>query len=78
VVVTLGPDGALLRGGGLDRDVRGVAATPVDTTGAGDAVTGVLLAALARTGFYPAALAATLPDAVQEGARATERYGALS
>ena len=78
VVVTLGAEGALLRGGGLDRDVPGVAATPVDTTGAGDAVTGVLLAALARTGFYPAALAAMLPDAVQEAARATERYGALS
>jgi sugar/nucleoside kinase (ribokinase family) len=78
VVVTLGEDGALLRGGGLDRDVPGVAARPVDTTGAGDAVTGVLLAALARTGFYPAALAAMLPDAVAEGARATERYGALA
>jgi fructokinase len=78
VVVTLGADGALLRGGGLDRDVPGVPASPVDATGAGDAVTGVLLAALARTAFYPAALAAMLPDAVQEGARATERYGALS
>jgi sugar/nucleoside kinase (ribokinase family) len=77
VVVTLGADGALLRGGGVDRTVRGVAATPVDTTGAGDAVTGVLLAALTRTGFYPAALAAMLPDAVAEAARATERYGAL-
>jgi sugar/nucleoside kinase (ribokinase family) len=78
VVVTLGADGALLRGGGVDRTVRGVPAEPVDTTGAGDAVTGVLLAALARTGFYPAALAAMLPDAVAEGARATERYGALA
>jgi sugar/nucleoside kinase (ribokinase family) len=78
VVVTLGADGALLRGGGIDRTVRGVPATPVDTTGAGDAVSGVLLAALARTGFYPAALAAQLPDAVAEAARATERYGSLA
>jgi sugar/nucleoside kinase (ribokinase family) len=78
VVVTLGADGAILRGGGIDRTVRGVPATPVDTTGAGDAVTGVLLAGLARTGFYPAALAAQLPDAVAEAARATERYGALA
>jgi fructokinase len=78
VVVTLGADGALLRGGGLDRAVRGVPAKPVDATGAGDAVTGVLLAALARTGFYPAALAAMLPDAMTEAARATERYGALA
>jgi fructokinase len=77
VVVTLGADGALLRGGGLDRAVPGVRATPVDATGAGDAVTGVLIAALARTGFYPAALAAMLPDAMAEAARATERYGAL-
>jgi sugar/nucleoside kinase (ribokinase family) len=78
VVVTRGAEGALLRGGGLDRTVPGVPARPVDATGAGDAVTGVLLAALARTGFYPAALAAMLPDAVAEGARAVERYGALS
>jgi sugar/nucleoside kinase (ribokinase family) len=77
VVVTLGAGGALLRGGGLDRAVPGVRATPVDATGAGDAVTGVLIAALARTGFYPAALAAMLPDAMAEAARATERYGAL-
>lgn len=78
VVVTLGADGALLRGGGFDRDVPAVPATPVDATGAGDAVTGVLLAALARTGFYAAALAAMLPDAMAEAARATERFGALS
>ena len=77
VVVTLGADGALLRGGGLDRAVPGVRATPVDATGAGDAVTGVLIAALARTGFYPAALAAMLPDAMAAAARSTERYGAL-
>jgi sugar/nucleoside kinase (ribokinase family) len=77
VVVTLGADGALLRGGGLDRDARGVPARPVDATGAGDAVTGVLISALARTGFYPAALAAMLPDAMAAAARATERYGAL-
>lgn len=78
VVVTLGAQGAILRGGGLDRAVPGVPARPVNTTGAGDAVTGVLLAALGRTGFYPAALAAMLPDAVEAGARATERHGAVS
>lgn len=77
VVITRGPEGALLRGGDVDRDVRGAPATPVAATGAGAAVTGVLLAALARTGFYPAALAAMLPDAVAAGARATERFAAL-
>jgi sugar/nucleoside kinase (ribokinase family) len=76
-VVTLDDGGAVLRGGGLDRDVPSVPAVPVDTTGAGDVVAGVLIAALGRTGFYPAALAAMLPDAVAEAARATERYGSL-
>jgi fructokinase len=77
VVVTLGADGALLRGGGVDRDVRAVPVSAVAATGAGAAVTGVLLAALSRTGFYPAALAAMLPDAMQEGARAVGRFTAL-
>jgi fructokinase len=78
VVVTLGADGALLRGSGLDRHVPGAQAHAVDLTGAGDVVTGVLLAALARTGFYPAAMAAMLPDAMAQAARATERYGAFA
>lgn len=77
VVVTCGADGAILRGGGLRVDVPGVAARVVDTTGAGDAVTGVLLARLAASGFYPPALAAALGEAVAAGAAATERWGAL-
>lgn len=78
VVVTLGADGALLRGPGLRLDVPGVPARPVDATGAGDAVTGVLLARLALADFYPSALAAALPEAVEAGARATERWGAVA
>lgn len=77
VVVTCGADGALLRGGGIKLDVPGVPARVVDTTGAGDAVTGVLLARLAASGFYPAAMAAALPDAVAAGAAVTEVFGAL-
>lgn len=77
VVVTLGAGGALLRGGRLDRDVPGVPARPVDTTGAGDAVTGALVAALSAAGWYPPALAAALPGAVAAGARVTERWGAV-
>lgn len=77
VVITLGADGALLRGTGLRLDVPGVAARAVDTTGAGDTVTGVLLARLAGSGFYPSAMAAALPEAVTAAARVTEHFGAL-
>jgi fructokinase len=75
-VVTLGADGALLRGEAR-ADAAGVAARVVDTTGAGDAVTGVLLAALAASGFDPAAAAEALPRAVTVAARSTEAYGAV-
>ncbi|MCW2996754.1 MAG: PfkB domain protein [Solirubrobacterales bacterium] len=77
VVITCGADGAILRGGGLRLDVPGVPARVVDTTGAGDAVTGVLLARLAASGFYAPAMAAALPEAIAAGAAATERWGAL-
>ncbi|MBI5103441.1 MAG: hypothetical protein HZB46_00345, partial [Solirubrobacterales bacterium] len=75
-VVKLGEGGAILRGGGMRLEVPGVAAAPVDRTGAGDVVTGVVLAGLAATGFYPAAIGAALPQAVEAAARATERWGA--
>lgn len=76
VVITLGPDGAMLRG--AERaDAPGVAAKVVNTTGAGDAFAGALLAALSQTGFYGPALAAALRGAVAAGAAATERWGAL-
>jgi len=79
VVVTLGADGALLRGeGGLRADVPGVPAEPVSATGAGDAVTAALVARLAASRYYPPALAAALPEAVAAGARATETLGALA
>ena len=76
VVVTLGPDGALLRGKGRAH-APGRPARVVSTVGAGDAFTGVLLAHLARAGFDPAAAPAALPEAVRESARATERWGAV-
>ena len=78
VVVTLGADGALLRGAGGPRDVPGVAASPVDTTGAGDAVSGVLLARMGDAGFDPGALPDALADAVAAAARVTEHYGAVA
>lgn len=75
-VVTLGADGALARGA-ASADAPGVRAEVVDTTGAGDAVNGVLVAALAASGFDPHAAADALPVAVATAARSTEAYGAV-
>jgi fructokinase len=47
------------------------------TVGAGDVLTGVLLARLANSGFYPAAAAAAVPEAVAQSSLACERWGAL-
>jgi fructokinase len=76
VVVTLGADGAILRGA-LKADVSGVPARVRSTVGAGDALMGVLLARLSLADFYAPALAAALPEAVAEAGRATERWGAV-
>lgn len=76
VVVTLGPEGALLRGA-ASADAPGAPADAIDTTGAGDVVTGVLVAALATNAFSPEAAAAALPAAVATAARATESWGAI-
>ena len=76
VVITLGAQGAILRGE-LRAATGGVPAKVVDATGAGDAFFGVLVARLAASDFYPPVLAAALPDAAREAARATERWGAV-
>jgi sugar/nucleoside kinase (ribokinase family) len=76
VVITLGAEGAMLRGE-LHADALGVPATVRSTMGAGDVFTGVLLARLARSGYYPPAVAAALAEAVHEGARACEHWGAI-
>jgi fructokinase len=76
VVITLGFEGAMLRGE-MRLDVAGVPTTVVSTIGAGDVLTGILLARLATTAFYPPAVAASLPEAVAQAARACERWGAL-
>jgi sugar/nucleoside kinase (ribokinase family) len=76
VIVTLGPDGAILRGS-LRATVPGVPCRPVNTAGAGDTLTGTLLARLALSDFYPSSVAAGLPDAMQAAARACERWGAV-
>jgi len=76
VVVTLGDEGAILRGE-LRADAFGVPAQVVSTLGAGDVFTGTLLARLALSDFYPPAVAAGLRDAVAAAARACERWGAV-
>lgn len=76
-VVTRGARGAVVRGGGMKLDMPGEPAHPISTVGAGDVFMGTVIAGLAATKFYPPAIAAALRDAVVEGARATERWGAL-
>lgn len=75
-LVTLGAGGAVLRGE-VDADVPGVAARVISTVGAGDVLTGILLARLALGGFDPSVLPGALAEAVEQSARACERWGAL-
>lgn len=76
VVVTLGADGALLAGDDWHH-TPSVESAVRSTVGAGDALTGVLVAALTRNAYDPSSLVEALPTAVAEGARATERWGAV-
>jgi sugar/nucleoside kinase (ribokinase family) len=76
VVLTLGPDGAILRGARrADASADDVAV--LSSVGAGDVLTGTLLARLALSGFYPSAVAAALREAVAAAAGACARWGAL-
>jgi len=76
VVLTLGADGAILRGE-LRGDVRAAPAHVISTIGAGDSFNGTLLARLALSDFYPPALAAALPEAALRAGEVCERWGAL-
>ncbi|MFG3076961.1 carbohydrate kinase family protein [Streptomyces sp. NPDC048225] len=72
VVAKLGADGALVaRSGAVSARVAAVAASPRDSTGAGDAFTGAFLAAL-LTGAAPEEAATA---GCRAGARAVERVG---
>jgi sugar/nucleoside kinase (ribokinase family) len=79
VVITLGPDGVILRGdGGLRINAPAVSpARVLSTVGAGDALTGTLLARLALAGFYAPAAAAALDEAVATAAAVCEHWGSL-
>ncbi len=76
VVLTLGADGAILRGA-LELDVPSAPCRVLNTAGAGDVLTGTLLAALARGQLAPTAVMAALPEAVAAAGRACERWGAV-
>jgi fructokinase len=76
VVISLGARGAMLRGA-YQEDVPGVPASLISTIGAGDAMTAMLVARLAATGFYEPVIASALRDAVVAGAEACERWGAI-
>jgi fructokinase len=79
VVLTLGPDGVIVRspsGRGFSGRVRAV---PVRSAiGAGDAFTGTVLAAVGRDrgDEVEAAIRAALPEAIRTAARACETWGA--
>jgi sugar/nucleoside kinase (ribokinase family) len=77
VVISLGADGAMLRGK-LRSDVRvdAIDAT-ASTLGTGAAVTATLIARLVASGFYEPSIAAGLRDAVAAGAAACEHWGAV-
>ncbi|MBW3652614.1 MAG: hypothetical protein KY433_03290 [Actinobacteria bacterium] len=77
VIVTSGAGGAILRAKGMRADVRAQPAKLRSTVGAGDVFLGVLIARLGQTDYYPSALAAALPEAAEQAARACERWGAL-
>jgi sugar/nucleoside kinase (ribokinase family) len=76
-LVTLGADGALLRGE-ADARVEGRPAEVMSTVGAGDVLMGVVLGRAAQGGFAADAIAAALPEAVEASSRATERWGAVA
>ena len=77
VVISLGAQGAMLRGK-IRADVRGVVPAELKSTiGCGDAMTATLIARLVASGFYEPAIAAGLRDAVRAGAAACEHWGAV-
>jgi sugar/nucleoside kinase (ribokinase family) len=75
-LITLGGDGALLRGE-VSARVPATPARVVNTAGAGDVLLGVLLALLAQTDFYAPAIAAALPEAVAQAVRSVEGWAAV-
>jgi sugar/nucleoside kinase (ribokinase family) len=77
VVITLGSAGAIARGERrLRRDAPARPTRVLSTVGAAEALTGTLLAALERSGYYADAAVAALDDGLAAAARACARWGA--
>jgi len=74
-VVTLGADGALVRGEAVAH-APGVEVEVVSTLGAGDAFMGTLAAGLSKAGWEAARADEALPDAVAASAEACKIWGA--
>jgi sugar/nucleoside kinase (ribokinase family) len=76
VIITLGGDGAILRGH-AEIDAPAPRARIKNTSGAGDTFTGVILARLLKSEFDPSTLVSAVPAAIREATRATERWAAV-
>ncbi len=77
VVITSGDRGAVLRGeNGVAREVPAHPVVVRNAAGAGDAVTGVLLARLAASDGYAPSLNVALPEAMEAAARVVQHWGA--
>jgi sugar/nucleoside kinase (ribokinase family) len=63
--------------GQVEAGAPGVPTRVISTVGAGVVLTGILVARLAAEGFDPTAVPEALPEAVEQSARACERWGAL-
>ena len=74
-VVTLGPDGALVRGA-ASGEAPGLEVEVVSTLGAGDAFMGALAARLAQLGWDSARAGEALPAAIEASAAACTIWGA--
>jgi fructokinase len=75
-VVTLGEEGAVIRGA-CDAEAPGVVVEVVSTLGAGDAFMGTLVAGLATRGWDASRAEEALGPALEAAARACTRFSAL-
>jgi fructokinase len=75
-VVTLGPEGAVMRGT-VEAEAPSPQVEVVSTIGAGDAFMGTLVAGLANVGWEPARGAEALEPALAAAAEACTRFSAL-